>query len=109
VQIIKLSGVISGGNVLFIQGGKVVYTVSLASLSSTNDYSLIEAFQVNGHTVLAFYGLNAPGTLASGVYLDSFVYAHPSSFTVGAYIIHWQGTTSNSSLPSDAYTFVYST
>jgi hypothetical protein len=88
-------------------GGSLVYTVDMSSLGPTNDYFLVETFQDGGHTVIVLYGINAPGTLASGVYAVSFLFPNLASFTGTAYIVHWQGTTPNVPLPSDTYTIVY--
>jgi len=99
---------VNGGNALFFNGGTKVYSVSLASLGATNDYFLMEAFLDAGHQVITLYGINAPGTLASGVYFSSQVFPNLSSFTSAAYIIHWQGANPNVPLPSDTFTQVYS-
>jgi hypothetical protein len=97
----------SNGNAVFMQGAAAVLTVSFSSLSSTNDYFIMETFQDSGHTVVLMYGINAPGTLASGVYFDSVVWQKPSSFTATAYIVHWQGANPDVPLPTDTYTIVY--
>jgi hypothetical protein len=101
---------LSGGMAIFKQGSSTVLTVSLASLSSTNDYFVLEAFHDEGHTVLVLYGINAPGTLASGVYFDAnFAGFNAANYPASAYIVHWQGTTPNTPLPGDTYTIVYHT
>jgi hypothetical protein len=101
---------LSGGNAVFKQGGTTVFTVSLASLSSTNDYFLMETFQDGGHTVVVMYGINAPGTLASGFYFDKeFATFSPGTFPASAYIVHWQGTTPNVPTSSDTFTIVFHT
>jgi hypothetical protein len=89
--------------------GGAVLTVSLSSLTSTNDYFIMEAFMDVSHTVIVLYGINAPGTLASGVYFDSFVITNTAAYTASAYIIHWQGKTPNVAFPTDTYTPVYHT
>jgi hypothetical protein len=97
----------SGGNAIFMQGGSTVFSVSMASLSSTNDYFIMEAFQDGGHTVIVLYGIGAPGTLASGVYFDNFVFTDLANYSAGAYIVHWEGATPNVPLPTDTYKIVY--
>jgi len=104
-----LTAQLSGGNLLFFQGSSQVYMVSLASLSATNDYFVAEAFMDGTDTVVVLWGINAPGTLASGVYFHTQVFPNPSNFPASAYIIHWQGTTPNVPLPTDTYTIVYHT
>jgi len=104
-----VTATVSGGNLLFQKGGSTVYTVSLASLSSTNDYFLLEAFNDGTHTVVVLYGVGAPGTLASGVYFDAnFASFNPTNYPASAYIVHWQGA-SSTPLPTDTYTIVYHT
>ena len=90
-----LTASVSGGNMLFNQFGRPVFTASLASLSSTNDYFLIEASTESNdggtHTLVLIYGINAPGTLASGVYFDAnFASFNASNYPAQAYIVHWQ-------------------
>jgi hypothetical protein len=97
----------SGGNAIFMQGGSTAFLVSMASITSTNDYFIMEAFQDGGHTVVVLYGIQQQGTLASGVYFDSFVITNTAAYTASAYIIHWQGTNPNVPLPTDTYTIVY--
>jgi hypothetical protein len=101
-----LTFALSGGNAVFMQGGAAVLTVSLSSLSSTNDY-FMEAFMDGSHTVVLMYGINAPGTLASGVYFYSQVAPNPGSYPASAYIVQWQGANPNVPLPSDTYKIVY--
>jgi hypothetical protein len=81
----------------------------MASLSATNDYFIMEAFQDGGHTVIVLYGIGAPGTLASGVYFYSQVAPNPSSYPASAYIVQWQGANPNVPLPTDTYKIVYHT
>jgi hypothetical protein len=102
---------LSGGNAVFKQGGTTVYTVSLASLNNgTNDYFVMETFQDGAHTVVVLYGINAAGTLASGVYFDTnFSNFNAASYPADAYIIHWVGTTPKVPLPTDTYTIVFHT
>jgi hypothetical protein len=100
---------LSGGNAIFKQSGTQVFSVPFASLTSTNDYFIMEPFQDAGHTVIVLYGINAPGTLASGVYFDSFVFTNLANYPAGAYIVHWQGKVPNTPLASDTYTIVYHT
>jgi hypothetical protein len=100
---------LSGGNAIFKQGATTVFSVPMASLSSTNDYFIMEAFNDGSHTVVVLYGINAPGTLASGVYFDSHVFPSLGGFTASAYIIHWQGTTPDVPFSTDTYTTVYHT
>jgi hypothetical protein len=100
---------LSGGNAIFKQGASTVFSVSMTSLTSTNDYFIMETFQDGGHTVIVLYGIGAPGTLASGVYFDSFVFTNPANYPAGAYIVHWQGTNLNVPLSIDTYTIVYHT
>jgi sugar lactone lactonase YvrE len=97
---------VSGGDVLFFNGATRFYSVSLASLSSTNDYFVLETFQDSGHTVIVMYGIGAPGASAGGVYFD-MQFGIISSLTKASYIVHWVGTTPNVPLPADAYTIVY--
>jgi hypothetical protein len=100
---------LSGGNVIFKQGATTVFTVSLASLTTTSDYFLAESFSDGSHTVIVLYGINAPGTLASGVWFDAVLLPLLSTATSTAYIVHWSGTTPNVPLPppTDTYTVVY--
>jgi hypothetical protein len=99
---------LSGGTVLFFKGASKVYSVSLSSLSATDDYFVMETFQDNGHTIIALWGINAPGTMASGVYYDS-QFTNLTTLTAGnAFIVHWQGATPNTPLPTDTFTIVYS-
>jgi len=101
-----LTATVSGGSLLFQSAGATVYSVSLASLTSTNDYFLIETFLDSGHTIILAYGINAPGTLASGAYFDN-VFGNTNALESSAYIIHWQGTVPSVPLPSDNYTITY--
>ena len=98
---------LSGGSINFYNGASLVYSGSLASLSSTNDYFVAESFLDGSHTVIILYGINAPGTLASGVWFDSILWPALSVTTSTAYIVHWSGTTPNVPLPTDTYTVVY--
>jgi hypothetical protein len=61
------------------------------------------------HTVVVLYGINAPGTLASGVYFDNFVITNLANYPAGAYIVHWQGTQPNVPFSTDTYKIVYHT
>ena len=100
-----------GRNVLFRQAGVTVFSVPLASLNSTNDYFIIEAFHPDGpQSIIVLYGVNAAGTLASGVYFDAnFANITPANYPATTYVIHWQGTAPNTPLPTDTYTIVYHT
>jgi hypothetical protein len=88
-------------------GGSLVYTVDMSSLTPTNDYFIMESFTDGGHIVVVLYGINAPGTLASGVHFKT-VLSTLINYPDDAYIIHWQGSTPNVPLPTDTYTPVYS-
>jgi hypothetical protein len=99
---------LSDGNALFFNGATQVFSMLLASLSSTNDYFVAESFMDGNHTVIVLYGIQAAGTLASGVFFDSNLWDNlelPLHLTAG--IVHWQGTTPNVPLPTDSYTPVY--
>ena len=103
-----ITAAVVGGNIVFTDtaSSATALSVPLSSLSSTNDYFLLETFNDGSHTVVLMYGINAPGTLASGVYFDK-VFGSLSTLTSSAYIIHWQGTTPNVPVPTDTYTIVY--
>jgi len=100
---------VSGGSVLFYEDLAQVYTVPLASVNSTSDYFVLQAFQAGAHTVVISYGIGAAGTLAAGVYFDAFLFPSLGNFTAEAYIVHWEGSVPNVPLPTDAYSIVYHT
>ena len=82
---------------------------------SGDDLFLIEAFtDGQGRRVFMLYGFSWQGTLAAGVFFDSFVYPHPSQFPNSWYIYRWMDASSGTSAnkfpdPGDVYTFLNST
>jgi hypothetical protein len=97
-----------GGLVSFKYLGSTVFgPMPITSLTPTDDYFVMESFTVGGHIVIILYGINAPGTLASGVHLKA-VLSTLINYPNEAFIINWQGSTPNVPFPTDTYKIVYS-
>jgi len=83
-----------GGNYVIKKGTTVAYTIVPSSVTTTNDYFVMEAIPDGTHTVISLWGIGAPGTYASGIYFDG-VFPTLSSLTQGWYIVRWQDLNSN--------------
>jgi hypothetical protein len=88
--------------------GVVALHIVPSALNSGDDYFTMQAFRDNGHWVIELWGLGAPGTLASGVYLD-MQFTNLSNLSAGSYVIHWRDTNGNGIPDSgDTFTVVFS-
>jgi len=83
-----------GGNYVIKKGTTVAYTIVPSSVTTTNDYFVMETIPDGTHTVISLWGIGAPGTYASGIYFDG-VFPTLSSLTQGWYIVRWQDLNSN--------------
>ena len=83
-------------------------------MADGTDYFMIETFQdAAGHKIYVFYGVGWAGTLAAGVYFNTVIYPHISSYTNTWYIYKWRDATSGLSQngfpdPSDTFTQIAS-
>ena len=90
---------------LIMKGTTVAYAIVPSSITSTNDYFVMEVIPDGTHTVISLWGIGAPGTYAAGVCFD-LQYTNLASLTAGWYVVRWQGT--GTPLPSDTFTVVAS-
>jgi len=91
---------VEGGMYVIKKGAAVVYTINPATLSATNDYFIMEVIQDGAHTVIALWGIGAPGTYAAGVYFDG-KYTDLASLTAGYYVVRWTGATTVPVYPTE--------
>jgi len=102
--VVNANGTIS---IMHTPDGVSALNVPLSSITSSNDYFVLQSFQDGGHTVVVLWGIEQYGTLASGVYFD-MQYSNLNNLTQGSYVIHWTDSNSNG-IPdsSDTFTIAY--
>jgi len=78
----------------FLKAGVVQCAVLKTSITSSNDYFVVEVVKDGPHTIIILWGVEQYGTYASGVYLDG-VWSNLSTLSQGWYVIQWQDLNSN--------------
>ena len=102
--VVNANGTIS---IMHTPDGVRALNVPLSSITSSNDYFVLQSFQDGGHTVVVLWGIEQYGTLASGVYFD-MQYSNLNNLTQGSYVIHWTDSNSNGIPDSgDTFTMAY--
>jgi len=90
---------------LIMKDSTVAYAIVPSSITSTNDYFVMEVIPDGSRRVISLWGMGAPGTYVAGVYFD-MQYTNLASLTAGWYVVRWQGA--GAPLPSDTFTVVAS-
>ena len=90
---------------LIMKGTTVAYAIVPLSVTSTNDYFIMEVLADGSHMVISLWGIAAPGTYAAGIHFDA-QYTNLAALTAGWYVVRWQGA--GTPLPSDTFTVVAS-
>jgi len=84
----------TNGTLSILHGNTVRLNLAFASLTSSNDYFILESVNDAGHIVIIMWGITQYGTYASGIYFDG-IFPTLSTLTQGWHIVRWQDLNGN--------------